>query len=303
VGPGILHLDFCTQLRSETSTIPILHEAQEQKLLSLFRKEATDVQDISLHLALRQVAHRLTLTARQVRDILETFSSLERRLEIFVSLLPRCVDAPGKVVCDVRTGLLADCVPGTRVTHIGGGPGIGKDMKKYSAMPGTTASLRTALQQTSGDRNTGVGSAKIGYNTSAASFKQYLFPCGVREEIRERMGPPMVFDLLSMHYPPLNRWEFDLTVRDERIVVVCILDVASDEGVECLQDASWSLAPTAAGKKWKVPQSWLEEGGLPREGRFSFSYVVESPSKNRIYKAIEHLAWPVELKRRGAMVA
>merc|ERR1712224_653112 len=95
-----------------------------------------------------------------------------------------------------------------------------------------------------------------------------------------------------MHLPPQNRMEFDLSRRDEHLVVQYILDIAALETGENLTECSWSQVSVGKGE-WSVPTSWTDD--LPRTGRFKFTYVCKaSDSRNddaRRAQAVSKLSW------------
>merc|ERR1711959_723814 len=69
----------------------------------------TDVSESARYSAIRLVAHRFFLTARQLSGILKTFEDGDRRIDVYCELYCRCCEF-GAPLLDVHKGALSEKV-------------------------------------------------------------------------------------------------------------------------------------------------------------------------------------------------
>eukprot|EP00746_Dinoflagellata_sp_MGD_P144897 gnl/MRDRNA2_/MRDRNA2_77596_c0_seq1.p1 gnl/MRDRNA2_/MRDRNA2_77596_c0~~gnl/MRDRNA2_/MRDRNA2_77596_c0_seq1.p1 ORF type:complete len:1168 (+),score=172.51 gnl/MRDRNA2_/MRDRNA2_77596_c0_seq1:115-3504(+) len=104
-GEGKLQLDYVTLARVDPSVERPLSPEQFNTFLSLFKQQNTDVLEVSVFLALKLVSHKLVLLAHQLGEMLRCIHQVERRLEAYCYLWPRCLEY-GPPLVDTEDGVL-----------------------------------------------------------------------------------------------------------------------------------------------------------------------------------------------------
>lgn len=114
-------------------------------------------------------------------------------------------------------------------------------------------------------------------------------------EITRRLGIANTFDALNIHRHPYNRFQFDLSLQDDRICVWLLMQMAKREEGENLKECKWTgLSERCDTAYWTIPGTWFQE--LQTEGVLTLSYVCQEQhvrNQRRAELAVELLGWVV----------
>lgn len=104
-GEGHLQIDYVSMVRVHPARDTALSEEQFDILIGLLRQENTDCLEVSVFLAIKLVSHKLVLLAEQLGKMLRCLLQMERRIECYHFLFPRCLEF-GPPMVDLDDGLL-----------------------------------------------------------------------------------------------------------------------------------------------------------------------------------------------------
>lgn len=109
VGEGYLKLDYCSLTRVDKKTSPATPERIIDQLLELMNGPADDpnAAQAARFCALKDVSHKIVVSARQVHEFCKAFPYEKQRLDTFVTLFSRCTEI-GTPLIDGKGGVLAD---------------------------------------------------------------------------------------------------------------------------------------------------------------------------------------------------
>jgi len=114
--------------------------------------------------------------------------------------------------------------------------------------------------------------------------------------LMQRLGMCNTFDPTSIHLPGRNTYNWDLSKRDERIIVWYFLKIgAIEQGEYHFEDCHWTgLSEHCDTGYWRIPDHWFK--ALPSHGVVSFTYTCldgHVNMKRRRELARDDLGWVI----------